>query len=250
MLRHSQTKARDNGKLKLRPKPARLSPTLPGPFLRQFYNSAKSYAGSVLACVVVPSLASEDRTEHTGKALLSFIGEPPVGNAIPALPYFVHLSAIRPEIIRRIRRGIAGRVLDEVSGSAWAIEVWTGLYSPGDANGPPDLILEQLVTAIETRHAVGLHVLIQCVCKLMEMRRLRPGDGPRLDEALGDLLPGTKYEEIDLDSKEAASVSLVRVACVRLAGALHEAGICGLNASAWLEAARSDHLPEVRFELA
>ena len=29
MLRHSRTKARDNGKLKLRPKPARLAPTLP-----------------------------------------------------------------------------------------------------------------------------------------------------------------------------------------------------------------------------
>jgi hypothetical protein len=220
------------------------------PYLREFYASAKSYAGSVLARLVVPSLASDDRIEDLGKALQSFIGEPPVGNAIPALPYFVDLSAMRPEIIRRIRRGIAGRVFDEVSGSATAIEVWAGIHFPGDANGPPDPILEQLVTAIETRQKVGLHTLIHCVCKLIEMRRLRPGDGPRLDEALGDLLVATKYEEIVLDSKEAASVSLVRVACVRLASALQAAAIGGPNASAWLEAARSDPLPEVRFEVA
>jgi hypothetical protein len=69
----------------------------------------------------------------------------------------------------------------------------------------------------------------------------------RLDAALGDLIVEKAYDNIEFDSREATSVSLVRAECVRLAQALHEAGRGGHNADAWLKAADTDPLPEVRF---
>ena len=70
-----------------------------------------------------------------------------------------------------------------------------------------------------------------------------------LDEALGDLKNATSYENIDWDSKDAISASLVRAECVRLSDALRKAGVAGPNAHGWLELAATNSLPEVRFAL-
>ena len=145
---------------------------------------------------------------------------------------------------------IIGREFQEVAGSAAAVEVWAALYPAGDAAGLPEQIIEQVVSAIETRHSVGLHVLIKCVCKLIGLKLLRAEDATRLDEALGDLNLETAYENIDLDSKQATSVSLLRAACVQLARSLQDSGVGAANANVWLTSASTDPLPEVRFALA
>jgi hypothetical protein len=72
----------------------------------------------------------------------------------------------------------------------------------------------------------------------------------RLSDALGDLLAETAYETIDPDSREAVSVSLIRAECVRLAHTLDNLGTRGAQVPAWLSAADTDPLPEVRFALA
>ena len=71
----------------------------------------------------------------------------------------------------------------------------------------------------------------------------------RISEALGDLIAETAYEEIDLDSQIAVSVSLIRAECVRLARALQRSGTDSPNISRWLADAAVDPLPEVRFVL-
>lgn len=71
-----------------------------------------------------------------------------------------------------------------------------------------------------------------------------------LDEALGDLIAETAYDRVDYDSRDAASVSLVRAECVRLARALQNSAAGGANADAWLSIADTDPLPEVRYALA
>ena len=216
---------------------------------REYYVGANSYVGSVLARLVVPSLPREERSEDRAGSLLTFVRGPDAGSGLPAVPYFAHLPDVRIEAIRRIRRAVIAREFHEVAGSAAAIEVWATLYPPGDPAYLPEQILEQLISAIETRHGVGLHALIQCVCKLVELKLLRTDDGKRLDEALGDLIAETAYEKIDLDSKQATSVSLLRAACVQLAHSLQNSGAGGASADAWLTIADTDPLPEVRFAL-
>ena len=107
-----------------------------------------------------------------------------------------------------------------------------------------------MITAIENRHSTGLLALLQCACKLVEVKRLNADDSARLDETLGDLMDNAVYGNIDFDSKEATSISLVRAECVRLAQALKDNGLAGANATSWLDLAAMDPLPEVRFALA
>ena len=77
----------------------------------------------------------------------------------------------------------------------------------------------------------------------------RACDGPRLEEALADLMAETSYDKVEIDSKRAVSISLVRAACVRLARVLQDSGSGGVFAKAWLNIASTDPLPEVRFAL-
>jgi hypothetical protein len=218
---------------------------------RQFLSGSMRLIGPALSRVIVPELAPEDRTEDRARALLALIDEPYAGRVFPALSYFVHLTGpIHAEIVRRIRRGMIGRNFDEVAGSAAAVEAWADAYPPDSAAALPEQIFEQIISAVETRHSVGLNALIQAVRKLAELKRLRPGDGPRLDEALGDLIIETAYQKIEFDSPEATSVSLVRAECVKLARAMQSIGSGGANADAWLKAAPRDPLPEVRYAVA
>jgi hypothetical protein len=132
---------------------------------------------------------------------------------------------------------------------ALPIQEWASLFPPGDADALPEQVIEQLVSSIEARQSAGLHALIDCACKLIELNRLRRDDGPRLEEALGDLMRETSYADVEFDSRLATSLSLVRTSCVRLAHALKGTGSGGTNAEAWLNSACSDPLPEVRFAI-
>ena len=167
------------------------------------------------------------------------------------MPYFASSTAtIRLEIIRRIRRGIIGRDLDEVAGSTTAVEVWATLDTANSASTLPEQIVEQVISAVETRPGIGLHALLRGARKLVEMNKLRVDDTSRLSEALGDLITETAYDTIDFDSREATSVSLVRAECVRLARALEDSGAGRDNTATWLKLVEADPLPEVRYALA
>lgn len=95
----------------------------------------------------------------------------------------------------------------------------------------------------------GVNALQQCARRLTEDKLLSPPHTARLTEALGDLLVETAYANIDPDSREAISVSLVRAECVKLALALDRFGVGGPVTVMWIATAETDPLPEVRFAL-
>jgi hypothetical protein len=219
-------------------------------FRRQFYEDCKGLAGWALVRTIVPALSPEDRTDDRARALLALIRDASVSTAVAALPYFSgSTDATHLEIIRRIRRGIIGASFDEVNGSTTAVEIWGTLSGSDSAWVLPDQIVEQVVSAVETRHRFGLNALIYCARKLVELDRLTMDDKSRISEALGDLITETAYVTVDFDSREATSVSLVRAECVRLARALKESGNSGTNIDEWLTIAETDALPEVRYAL-
>jgi hypothetical protein len=125
------------------------------------------------------------------------------------------------------------------------------LNEPDRERKIPNQILEQVISAVETRHPVGLNALLYCARRLAELNQLSMEGKLRVDEALGDLLTEAAYETIiDFESHEATSVSLVRAECVRLARTLKDAGWTTENIDAWLNVAQTDVLPEVRYALA
>ena len=219
--------------------------------LRQFYSKVRELAGLALARIIVPSLNPEDFTEERARALLTLISTASVHSAIAALPYFRCVAdSVRSDIIQRIRRAIVGRKFEEVAGSVAAVETWATLdQAPGPSVLPQQLI-DQVISAVETQHGIGLHGLIHCARKLVEMNKLKFDDKLRLSEALGDLAVANAYERIDFDSREATSVSLVRAECVQLARALENTSAGTYHTATWLNAVEMDPLPEVRYALA
>jgi hypothetical protein len=193
---------------------------------RQFYSVTKPLIGSALARTIVPSLAPDDRTDDRARALLALISDASIVTAVAALPYFAHSTdSVRLEIIRRVRRGLIGNSFDEVNGSVTAVEIWANLSGSNSMTVIPEQIVEQVVSAVETRHRFGLNALLHCVRYLIKLDRLSVESKSRMHEALGDLLRETAYERIDFDSRAATSVSLVRAECVQLARALQDNGL-------------------------
>jgi hypothetical protein len=219
-------------------------------FLSGFNSGNQRNVGYVLAQTIVPSLASEDRTESRGQAILALIAEAHVNTALAALPHFAFASNdVHSRIVQNIRRAIVGGTVDEVSSGSAAIENWADSVSKGSRTALPEELIELVISGIETRRTIGLHSLLHCARNLIELNRLEPNATTRLSRALGDLAIETAYERINPDSLEAVLIPLIRSECVRTARALQRHRTGGSDAKIWLDIAGKDPLPEVRFAL-
>ena len=69
-------------------------------------------------------------------------------------------------------------------------------------------------------------------------------------QAMSRIRRELRYEDVEFDTMEAVSISLIRAECVKLAVALKDriADDDG-TIEAWIDEAKSDPLPEVRFSL-
>jgi hypothetical protein len=84
---------------------------------------------------------------------------------------------------------------------------------------------------------------------LLKENFLTAEDFDRLMKALSKIRLEFRYEDVDFDSVRAVSISLVRAECVKLAVALKDRVTDDGTLQAWIEEAKSDSLPEVRFSL-
>ncbi len=66
--------------------------------------------------------------------------------------------------------------------------------------------------------------------------------------ALALVRDDTKYTNIPLDSRRAVTISLIRQECVKIAKLLRSRIADDGTLASWIEEARADPLPEVRFE--
>jgi hypothetical protein len=219
-------------------------------FLRSFHDALRGVLGDVLALSIAPAMQASDLTEQRAAAALELIDIAFVKRARACLPYFANAGdAVLTQIVQSLRRGVIGSSFDDVAGATAAIETWVKLASSGAAPALPERLVEQIISAVETRREIGLHCLLQCARRMAEADKLDPTHTSRLSDALGDLLAETAYENIDPDSREAVSVSLVRAECVRLAHTLDNLGAASGPVTAWLTMPDTDPLPEVRFAL-
>jgi hypothetical protein len=238
--------------VRLRPEGAGAGDPIREALSRAVREAGTRHIGTALALAVAPGLPRDARTEARAEALLKLISEFPCQVAIAALPVFANVGErLREMIVRCIRRAIIGRTVEEVTGGTAAIDVWLQLEKRGEVVELPQELIDQVIAAVETTREVGWNLLVGSVRDLVEAGKLRTGDGARLDEALGDLRLDAAYENrrIDLEGEKTITLPLVREECVRLASALTERGLSGQNAHLWLDDAKIDPLPEVRFAL-
>ncbi len=218
--------------------------------IHTFEDQVRRIIGDTVSLAIVPAMRTTDLTIERANAVLHCIEETGLGQARGCLPYFLNTrSELLDGIIRSLRRGVIGSTFDDVVGATTAITKWIELFRRSTVPPLPEQLIEQVVSAVETRRELGLNMLLQCIRILTEEDLLDSQHTARITEALDDLLLETSYATIDPDAREAVSVSLVRAECVKLARTLDRTGAHSAVTKKWIAAAQVDPLPEVRFAL-
>lgn len=218
--------------------------------IRGFTDRMRHCIGDILTDVVVPAMGLSDRTNQRARMLLEFVDRTRAWRSLPGLPYFVAMvPSLTDDIATAIRRGLVGSDHQHVGSAAMALVQWGRLVREGILTEFPRALVDQLIATIETRHEQALHSLLSAALSLLKDGFLITPDQVRLMQALADLLVETQYADVDLDGRKAVSVSLIRVECAKLAAALqahvHDDG----TLRRWVDDAKSDPLPEVRFSV-
>lgn len=215
-----------------------------------FTDSVLSHIGVILMDAVIPDMNDSSRTEHRARALLAFISGTKAWHGLAGLPYFlVATPSMIDEVAMMVRRGLVGTVHQRVSNATAALVRWAALVKDRVLPELPSALIEQLISTIETRHEHGLHALLDVALVLLKDGFIKDAHPVRLMRAMGDLLVETEYADIDIASRKAVSVSLTRVECVKLAMVLRELVDDDGTLCEWINAAKCDPLPEVRFSV-
>ncbi|WP_050627299.1 SIR2 family NAD-dependent protein deacylase [Bradyrhizobium viridifuturi] len=218
-------------------------------FAKSFNDAIRLAAGYALTVAIVPAMRTDQRTIERAHALIVFIGRTQSWTSMQALLYFIASATdVTDEAISVIRARLLGSDPEQVGSAAQAIVVWARLVLSGTLPELPQTLIERLITTIEVRRPIGLLALLDAALKLLKLDFLGPEDLKRLTETIAEIR-GVRYEDIALNSMEAVSASLVRAECVKLAVALKARTKDDGSLQAWIDEARIDSLPEVRFSL-
>ena len=165
------------------------------------------------------------------------------------MPYFLPSTAeLAADVISILRTGLLGSEAQHVASAAEAIVDWAKLVRDGTLPELPRSLVEQMIAAIEAGR-VGLSALLASAQKLLKLDFLTAEDLIRLRQTISRIRRELRYEDVDFDTMEAVSVSLVRAECVKLAVLLKNRIADDGTLQAWIDEAKDDPLPVVRFSL-
>ena len=219
-------------------------------FAKSFNKSISASAGYLLATVLVPALETGERTEQRARNLIAFIARARSWPSLRALPYFLSSTAdLTGDIMSALRTGLLGSEAQHVGNAAEAIVGWAKLVREGALPELPRSLVERLIATIEARRAIGLSAMLRAARSLLKLGFLEGEDLKRLTETISEIRREMRYEEVALDTMDAVSLSLVRAECVRLAVTLKDCVTDDGSVQAWIDEAKTDPLPEVRFSL-
>jgi hypothetical protein len=218
-------------------------------FAKNFNDAIRLAAGYLLTVAIAPAIRADQRTVERARALIAFIGRAQSWTSMQALPHFLaSATEVTDEIISVLRVGLLGSDSQQVGSAAQAIVGWAQLVRNGTLPQLPQALVERLMATIEVRRAIGLTAMLGAALKLLNLDFLRAEDLKRLTETILEIR-GVRYKDVALNTMEAVSASLVRAECVKLAVALKERGADDGALQAWIDDAKNDPLPEVRFSL-
>lgn len=218
-------------------------------FVEHFNDSIRLSAGYLLSVALVPAMRADQRTAGRAQALIAFISRARSWSSMQALPQFLaSVEEITTDANSIIRAGLLGSDSQQVGSAAQAIVGWAELVRNGTLPRLPQTLVERLMATIEVRRAIGLTAMLAAALKLIELDFLGADNLKRLTETISEIR-GVRYEDVVPNSMEAVSVSLVRAECVKLAAALKGRMADDGSLLAWIDEAKSDPLPEVRFSL-
>lgn len=200
--------------------------------------------GNALAYAVVPAMNTAALNHQNFDKLLAFHEWNDSPGSIIALAHFAACDEIFGEKVERlVRLGMQGKNANKVASSAHALLKWR------EAKIVPatDRLTSRLVYLLGASLSSGLHALLWTARQMYDKGYLSEIDAEALADSLPAVFDNANYLNVDPSSREAVSISLVRVECVKLAKSIlrgrQEAKGELLRI---LEEARLDSLPEVR----
>jgi hypothetical protein len=214
------------------------------------FHAIEVLVGDVLGHVIAPQL---DKSAMSNERLTAYLECVTTSAMFGGMAGLVHFLEAFPDqlgvVLKIVDKGLASSHHSRVANAASAVVVWSKVAGERSMPVLPKILVDKLVMFIAMRHEHGLHVLLVAARALQKNGNLDESQLAILVDALGDLVEETKYELLDIESRKAVSNSLVRAECVKLAASLQLAGRSEQVISEWIEQAKTDPLPEVRFSL-
>jgi hypothetical protein len=218
--------------------------------LVQYRRDIEALAGDLIGQVFLPELAVTELTEQRRERLLEFVFRSHSWSGLSGAPYFLAAHPDKEEAVAKvIEKGIASSVHSRVANAVMALLTWVDVATTRGIPPLPNSVTKKLIHLIDAKHEQGLHALLHAASVLQRAKKLDPDNQTALIAALSDLFEDTKYDAVDIETRKAVSISLVRAQCVRLATTLRDAGHSDSVLLDWAREAELDPLPEVRFSL-
>ena len=204
--------------------------------------------GEVLAHSVVPSLSNDARTNKNFDKLLSFHREVDSPETVVAFAYFAAADQrFKSKVEAVIRKGLQHKDSNTVAYASYALLKWTEL----SGQSVTARLTSTLIYMIGSSRSVGLPALLWTANQMYNKSYLSERDVDELVKTLPVIFYDASYRNVPHGSRDAVSISLLRAACVRLAGDVTgKTNIQDESLLRLMEEARNDPLPEVRFAAA
>ncbi len=218
-------------------------------FAGSFFESEDSHLGEgigrALALSVVPAMGAGSLSEENFSLLESYHSEVGSKEAIIAFSYF---AAKDPKFAARVE-ALIGRQMREKSGNGPACASHAILYWRRASIGPEvERLVSRLIMQLSVNQSACAAALVWTAHEFYKGGYLIDHDVEVLLEAVPVIFETSEYHSVNPTSREAAVVSLVKAACVKLAA---EAVARGQDPDGRLQRvldqAKLDALPEVRF---
>ncbi len=206
--------------------------------------------GPVLANTVLPLL---DRATVGGERidkLFMLIEQGFAPSAISALPEVSRLDPSRlAQVVRVIHRGLLSSEGETAFFAFDAIHRWRTRERDGKLQGCPAALIQDVVAIAVTLREPGLIHALYLVTDLVSDGNLSKEDQSRVADTLETMRHETDYSHWDTKDPRTTTITLVRARCVRLADKLRAAGVVHPAITAWIDDAKIDPMPEVRYAL-
>ena len=204
--------------------------------------------GKALAYTVLPSLQRSDIHDGDIKTMLDRVADQTVPEMLIPLPALVRIvPKCREAAVTEIGRGLRsgnGRIVNSALG---AVVGFIKFAEPGQRSVPKRCV-DGTVNVCLMRRNPGLVFALDCVRELVAIGEVSELHRRELSASLVQLRKETSYRNW-VDRLRSPDVGLIRQGAVRLADELRRAGCIDQKLIRWIEEAKKDPLPEVRYAL-
>jgi hypothetical protein len=211
----------------------------------------KEFLGRALADAVLPLVELETLGSERIDRLLDKNEKGRTADyMIVSLPHIVRLDRAREKkVVEQILKAASSRQAETVVSGLVAIQRWRLLSQSGALDKVPPELRQMVVTIVAAARDAWLSSALNLAGEFAEDQELDDGDKRELTNALDRLWGESSYGIWDTRDPRTVTITLIRAGCVRLAEKLRNAGVKAEPITSWIDSAKGDPVPEVRYAL-